>query len=192
MAAGEKFNFQQTDITFVGDAIEDAETPGTKTSVQSWVVCSTACASTYPQRYTATYASRPAACCSAIRPGSFPAMMPILPSSLSWRSSPRDLEPVAHRAGDGLQIEGNTALHTNLHPVFGLLTLMQALPPETAFRTDTSLIWTGLSAEVEAQKQTVLALLPVFPRRLEAYHPCALPWCCVPRWRRGLPSRAVC
>jgi biotin carboxyl carrier protein len=48
---------------------------------------------------------------------------------------------------------------------------MRALPPETAFRTDTSLVWTGLAAVVEAQKQQALALLPGFPRRPGAYDP---------------------
>jgi biotin carboxyl carrier protein len=70
-----------------------------------------------------------------------------------------------------LHVEGNAALHTNLSPIIGLLMLMRALPPETAFRTDTSLVWTALAAVVEAQKHTALALLPVFPRRLEAHQP---------------------
>ena len=60
---------------------------------------------------------------------------------------------------------------TNLQPILGLLTLMRALPPETEFRTDTSLLWMALTALVESQKQAVLALLPDFPRRPGAHDP---------------------
>jgi acetyl-CoA carboxylase biotin carboxylase subunit len=70
-----------------------------------------------------------------------------------------------------LLVRGNTELKTNLQPLIGMLTLMQALPPETEFRTDTSLVWTALAAMVEAQKQSALALLPMFPRRPQPYDP---------------------
>jgi acetyl/propionyl-CoA carboxylase alpha subunit len=70
-----------------------------------------------------------------------------------------------------LLIHGNAELKTNLQSLTGMLTLMQALPPETEFRTDTSLVWTALAAMVEAQKQSALALLPVFPRHPQPYDP---------------------
>ena len=66
---------------------------------------------------------------------------------------------------DGLEVRGDDALQTNLQPILGLVTLMRALPAETAFRTDTSLLWMALIAIVEAQKPAVLALVPRYPRR---------------------------
>jgi acetyl-CoA carboxylase biotin carboxylase subunit len=75
---------------------------------------------------------------------------------------------------EGLEIRGNTELKTNVQPILGLLTLMRALPPETEFRTDTSLLWTALTAVVAAQKQTVLSLVPDFPRRPGAHDPAVL------------------
>jgi acetyl/propionyl-CoA carboxylase alpha subunit len=71
----------------------------------------------------------------------------------------------------GLQIDGNTALHTNLQPVLGLLTLMRSLPPGTEFRTDTSLLWMACTAILVAQKPALLSLLPAFSHRLEPYDP---------------------
>ena len=172
VAAGEKLTFQQSDITCVGDAIEvrlnawhedlspvlggvlhrlRLDAPPT---LYSHVRID---ASGLLQRHT-----------SWIVP-SYDANFALIVVSGAQR---RDtLERLLTTLETALQVEGNTALHTNLPPIIGLLTLMQALPPETAFRTDTSLIWTALAAVVEAQKQTVLALLPVFPRRLDAYHP---------------------
>src|SRR5215470_7306053 len=46
---------------------------------------------------------------------------------------------------------------------------MRALPPETEFRTDTSLLWIALAAVVATQKQTVLSQVPDFPRRPGAH-----------------------
>jgi biotin carboxyl carrier protein len=46
---------------------------------------------------------------------------------------------------------------------------MRALPPETAFRTDTSLLWMAMVAVVTAQKDKVLSQIPSFPRRLVPY-----------------------
>src|SRR4029077_5444355 len=71
----------------------------------------------------------------------------------------------------GLEIRGNADLRTNVQPILGLLTLMRALPPETEFRTDTSLLWMALTAEEATQKQAVLAQVPDFPRRPGAHDP---------------------
>lgn len=68
-----------------------------------------------------------------------------------------------------LQVHGSAELHTNMQPIVGLLRLMRALPPETSFRTDTSLIWMGLVAMIMARKQEMLSLLPVYPRRPEPH-----------------------
>ena len=51
---------------------------------------------------------------------------------------------------------------------------MRALPPETEFRTDTSLLWMALTAVVATQKQTVLSQVPDFPRRPGAHDPALL------------------
>ena len=66
---------------------------------------------------------------------------------------------------NGLEVRGDAELQTNLQPMVGLATLMRALPAETAFRTDTSLMWMALTAVVEAQKSSVLARVPRYPRR---------------------------
>ena len=68
-------------------------------------------------------------------------------------------------------MRGDDALQTNLQPILGLVTLMRALPAETAFRTDTSLLWMALTAIVEAQKPAVLARVPRYPRRPTPNHP---------------------
>ncbi len=72
---------------------------------------------------------------------------------------------------DGLEVSGDAELQTNLQPILGLVTLMRALPAETAFRTDTSLLWMALTAGVEAQKSAVLARVPRYPRRPTLNHP---------------------
>lgn len=72
---------------------------------------------------------------------------------------------------DGLEVRGDDELQTNLHPILGLVTLMRALPAETAFRTDTSLLWMALTAIVEAQKPAMLARVPRYPRRPTSNHP---------------------
>ena len=72
---------------------------------------------------------------------------------------------------DGLEVRGDDALQTNLQPILGLVTLMRALPAETAFRTDTSLLWMAITAIVEAQKSAVLARVPRYPRRPTPNHP---------------------
>ncbi len=70
---------------------------------------------------------------------------------------------------EALDIQGNAELHTNLQPIIGLLTLMQSLPSETAFRTDTSLLWMAMVAVVTANKEHVLSQIPSFPRRPGPY-----------------------
>ena len=72
---------------------------------------------------------------------------------------------------DSLDVRGDAELQTNLQPIVGLATLMRALPAETAFRTDTSLLWMALTAIVEAQKSSVLARVPHYPRRQTSNHP---------------------
>jgi acetyl-CoA carboxylase biotin carboxyl carrier protein len=68
-----------------------------------------------------------------------------------------------------LDVDGNDTLHTNVQPVIGLLTLMQVLPLETEFRTDTSFIWMTLVAVVAAHKPDITSLVSNFPRELDLY-----------------------
>ena len=72
---------------------------------------------------------------------------------------------------DGLEVRGDAGLQTNLQPILGLVTLMRSLPAETAFRTDTSLLWMALTAVVEVQKPGVLTRIPRYPRRPTPNHP---------------------
>src|SRR5215470_19298506 len=51
---------------------------------------------------------------------------------------------------------------------------MRALPPETEFRTDTSLLWIALTAVVATEKQAMLSQVPDFPRRPGAHDPTLL------------------
>src|SRR5262249_60354791 len=48
---------------------------------------------------------------------------------------------------------------------------MRALPPESEFRPDPSLLWMSLTAVIASQAQAVLALLPDFPRRPGGHDP---------------------
>lgn len=70
-----------------------------------------------------------------------------------------------------LQVEGNVALHTNLQPILGLLTLMQSVSPGTEFRTDTSLLWMAYAAIVVTRQHAVLSLLPTLPRQPGRHDP---------------------
>jgi acetyl/propionyl-CoA carboxylase alpha subunit len=175
MAAGEKLDFQQADITWVGDAIE--------VRLNAWHE------DLSPVLGGVVHALRfdaPAALCDHIRidaSGLLQRQKPwIVPSYdanfaliiATGADRHATLDHLLSTLETALHIAGNPALHTNLQPIVGMLTLMRALPPETAFRTDTSLVWTALAAVVEAQKQTVLALLPAFPRHHRGHDPARL------------------
>lgn len=170
VAAGEKLDFQQADVTCVGDAIE--------VRLNAWHE------DLSPVLGGIVHALRfepPAEVRASVRidaSGLLQRRTPwIVPSydanfALIIVSGPNrhdTLDRLMTTLDTALHVHGNTDLHTNLQPMLGLLTLMRALPPETAFRTDTSLIWMALVAGVTAQKQAVLSLLPTFPRRPDAY-----------------------
>lgn len=172
VAAGEQLAFQQDDISFVGDAIEvrlnawhedlspvlggvvhalrlDAP-PGLREHVRLD-------ASGLLQRRTPWIVP------------SYDANFALLIVSGEHRHD--TLDRLLTTLDTALHLHGNAELQTNLQPIVGLLTLMRALPPETACRTDTSLMWTALAAVVEAQQHTALSLLPTLPRRLETHDP---------------------
>ncbi|GIX46753.1 MAG: hypothetical protein KatS3mg131_0964 [Candidatus Tectimicrobiota bacterium] len=172
IAAGEKLPFRQQDITFVGDAIE--------VRLNAWHE------DLSPVLGGVVHALR------VNLPPELEGHVRIDASGLLQRRHPWIVPSYdanfallivtgAHRhetlarmrllLDRALQIEGNAELRTNLQPVLGLLTLMQALPPGSEFRTDTSLLWTAMAAVVVAQKARVLSLVPDFPRRPAAHDP---------------------
>jgi acetyl/propionyl-CoA carboxylase alpha subunit len=172
VAAGERLNFHQPDIAFVGDAIEVRLNAWHEdlSPVQGGIIH--ALHLDVP-RELRTHVRVDAGGLlqrrdSWLIPG-YDANFALLVVAGSNRR-----ETLARMTGlldVHLQIEGDGALHTNLEPVVGLLTLMQALPPATEFRTDTSLLWMALTAVIMAQKQEVLSLVPTFPRHLELHDP---------------------
>ena len=172
VAAGEHLTFRQDDITFVGDAIEVRLNAWHEdlSPVLGGVV--------HELRLTPPLALEPHVRLDAS--GLLQRRQPwIVPSYdanfalliVTGHERHETLERLIAVLEGGLKISGNTELKTNVQPVLGLLTLMHALPPETEFRTDTSLLWMALTAIVETQKQTVLALVPDFPRRPGAHDP---------------------
>jgi acetyl/propionyl-CoA carboxylase alpha subunit len=170
VAAGESLDFRQSDITFVGDAIE--------VRINAWHEDLSPVLGGVVQTLRLDV---PAALRDRVRldaSGLLERQQPwVVPSydanfALLIVSGPdrhATLEALRTVLDTGLHIQGNTALQTNVQPIIGLLTLMRALPPETDWRTDTSLVWAGLAAVVEAQKHHVLSQLPSFPRRPGAH-----------------------
>ena len=172
VAAGEQLDFRQEDITFVGDAIE--------VRLNAWHE------DLSPVLGGVVHALRlnaPPALREHIRieaSGLLQRHQPwIVPSYdanfaliiVSGKNRRETLATLITTLDTALQVQGNAELQTNLQPILGLLTLMQALPPKTEFRTDTSLLWTALTAAIEAQKRQVLSLLPTFPRHLSDHDP---------------------
>ena len=170
VAAGERLDFQQSDITCTGDAIE--------VRLNAWHED----LSPVLGGVVESFRFAP--------PGDFQCPVRIDASGLLDRRTPwivpsydanfaliivsgatrhDTLDALVTVLEAALQVQGNAELHTNLYPMLGLLTLMRALPPETAFRTDTSLLWMALVAVLTAQKSSVLSLLPTFPRQAAPY-----------------------
>jgi acetyl/propionyl-CoA carboxylase alpha subunit len=170
VAAGEKLNFQASDISFVGDAIE--------VRLNAWhedlspVLGGVVHALRLDPPLSWRQRVRVDASGLLQRRGSW-----VVPSYdanfaliiVTGMDRPDTLDRLLAILDTALHVYGCAALHTNLQPIIGLLTLMRALPPETAFRTDTSLIWMGLVAMIMARKQETLALLPSYPHRPEPY-----------------------
>ena len=166
VAAGENLSFQQEDITFVGDAIEVRLNAWHEdlSPVLGGVV--------HTLRLTPAAAHAPYVRLDAggllqrrqpwIVP-SYDANFALLIVTGSERHEA--LMRLIALLEEGLEIRGNAELKTNVQSVLGLLTLMRALPPETEFRTDTSLLWMALAALVVTQKHAVLSQVPAFPRR---------------------------
>ena len=174
IAAGERLDFQQADITWVGDTIEvrlnawhEDLSPVLGGVVETFDF--------HVESEPSAYASRPVRIdASGLLHRRSPWIVPSYDANfaliiVSGRTRHETLDQLIVALESRLRVQGNTQLHTNLQPMLGLLTLMRALPPETAFRTDTSLLWMALVAGIMLQKQAVLSLLPVFPRHAEPY-----------------------
>ena len=172
IAAGERLAFNQDDISFVGDAIE--------VRLNAWHE------DLSPVLGGAVHALR----CDL--PADFGAHVRIDAGGLLERRQPwvvpsydanfaliivhgadrhEALDHLLRVLRDNLEVRGDAELQTNLQPIVGLASLMRALPAETAFRTDVSLMWMALTAVVEAQKSSVLARVPRYPRRRKANDP---------------------
>jgi acetyl-CoA carboxylase biotin carboxylase subunit len=172
VAAGEKFHFGQSDISFMGDAIEVRLNAWHEdlSPVLGGVV--------HALRLTAPAVLQPHVRldASGLLQRRYPWIVPSYDANfalliVTGRTRHETLERLIAVLESALEISGNTDLKTNLQPILGLLTLMRALPPETEFRTDTSLLWMALTAVIASQKQAVLALLPDFPRRPGEHDP---------------------
>ena len=172
VAAGERLAFDQRDITCVGDAIEVRLNAWHEdlNPVLGGVVHALRC--NLPPELGA-YVRIDAGGLQARRQ---PWVVPSYDANFALiivhgADRHETLERLVSVLQDGLEVRGDDALQTNLQPILGLVTLMRALPAETAFRTDTSLLWMALTAIVEAQKSAVLARVPRYPRRPTPNHP---------------------
>ncbi|MGQ4808051.1 hypothetical protein NKDENANG_01418 [Candidatus Entotheonellaceae bacterium PAL068K] len=172
VAAGEKLDFRQADLTFAGDTIEvrlnawhEDLSPVLGGVVQALRLNAPAALGPRIRLDASGLLHRRQAWVVPSYDANFAL---ILVSGAGRRESLTTLLETLEHA---LQVRGNAALRTNLQPLIGLLTLMQALPPETEYRTDTSLVWTALVAVIEARKPEALAKLPGFPHRPVAHDP---------------------
>src|SRR5262245_18796715 len=147
VAAGEKLTFDQSDISFAGDAIEvrlNAWHEDLSPVLGGVVHALRLTAPPALQRHVRLDAS-------GLLQRRHPWIVPSYDANfalliVTGRARHETLDRLIAILESGLEIRGNTDLKTNLQPILGLLTLMRALPPETAFRTDTSLLWMALTA----------------------------------------------
>jgi acetyl-CoA carboxylase biotin carboxylase subunit len=175
VAAGEELTFHQDDITFVGDAIE--------VRLNAWHEDLSPVLGGVVHALHLTPAPMLAPHVRLDAGGLLQRRQPwIVPSYdanfalliVTGSERHETLTRLIALLEESLEIRGNAELKTNVQPILGLLTLMRALPPETEFRTDTSLLWMALAAVVATQKQLVLSQVPDFPRRPAAHDPALL------------------
>ena len=166
VAAGERLVFDQRDVTCVGDAIEVRLNAWHEdlNPVLGGVVHALGC--DLPSELSAHLRIDAGGLQARRQPWVVPSYDANFALIIVHGADRREtLDRLISVLQDGLEVRGDDALQTNLQPILGLVTLMRALPAETAFRTDTSLLWMALIAIVEAQKPAVLALVPRYPRR---------------------------
>ncbi len=167
VAAGEKLDFLQSDVTWVGDAIEvrlnawhedlnpvlGGVVQTLRFHVEQWPALQNKLridASGLIQRHSPW-----------IVPSYDANFALIVVSGVSRHEALNLMLVVLQQA---LELRGNDELNTNLQPLVGMLSLIRALPPETEFRTDTSLLWMAMMSVIMAQKDEVLSKVPSFPR----------------------------
>jgi acetyl-CoA carboxylase biotin carboxylase subunit len=175
VAAGEKLTFHQNDITFAGDAIE--------VRLNAWHEDLSPVLGGVVHALRLTPAPALTAHVRLDAGGLLQRRQPwIVPSYdanfalliVTGSERHETLTRLIALLEGSLEIRGNAELKTNVQPILGLLTLMRALPPETEFRTDASLLWMALAAVVATQTEPVLSQVPDFPRRPEAHDPALL------------------
>ncbi|MGE3540135.1 MAG: biotin carboxylase N-terminal domain-containing protein [Candidatus Tectimicrobiota bacterium] len=166
VAAGEKLPFRQEDIAFTGDAIEvrlnawhEDLSPVLGGVVQALRLDVPAENQAFVRLEAGGLLQRRHAWIVPSYDANFALLI------VTGQERHEVLERLIAVLDQAVDIQGNAELKTNVQPLLGLLTLMQALPAETEFRTDTSLLWMALTAVLETQKQHVLGLIPDFPRR---------------------------
>lgn len=170
VAAGEKLTFQQSDITFEGDAIE--------VRVNAW---HEDFSPVLGGIINSLNFKRPTELRDSVRleaggllqrqkswtiPSYDANFLLIIVSGVNRDDSLNKMIKVLETV---LNVDGNDIMHTNVQPVIGLLNLMKALPPETEFRTDTSRIWTALVASVASHKSNITSQVTKFRKIFDLY-----------------------
>ena len=196
IAAGEKLDFRQSDVTCMGDAIE--------VRLNAWhedlnpVLGGVVQALKFHVELWPEWQDRLRVEASGLRQRRSPWTVPSYDANfaliiVSGASRHETLDGMLMILEKGLEIQGNAELHTNLQPIVGMLTLMRALPPETEFRTDTSLLWMAITSVITAQKDSVLSKAPSFPRRSAPYDTARLARLIQRTLEKGLanPSRVL-
>ncbi len=172
VAAGERLGFQQSDVTCVGDAIE--------VRINAWhedlnpVLGGAVRSLRFHVEPLSALQDRVRIDASGLLQRRKPWTIPSYDANfaliiVSGATRHETLDQALITLQEALDIQGNDELNTNLQPIIGLLSLMRALPPETAFRTDTSLLWMAIVAVVIANKDRILSQIPSFPRRPAPY-----------------------
>ena len=169
VAAGEKFDFEQSDITFAGDAME--------VRVNAWkedlrpvlggIVNSVDFE--LPPKLKGDVRIEAGGLLQRRTPWVVPNydanFLLIIVSSPNRQETLKTLLTILE---DALYIDGNVKMQTNVQPLIGLLTLMLALPPDTEFRSDMCCIWVAMVAAVAAHETEVTQLVPKLRRKWDA------------------------
>ncbi len=172
VAAGEKIDFQQSDVTCLGDTIE--------VRLNAWhedlnpVLGGVVKTLRFHVEQCPELQGRLRVDASGLIQRRNPWIVPSYDANfalivVSGASRHEALDLMLVTLEKALDIKGNAELNTNLAPLIGMLTFMRALPPETEFRTDTSLRWMAMVSVITAQKDDVLSKMPAFPRKPEPY-----------------------
>lgn len=172
IAAGERLDFRQSDVTCVGDAIE--------VRLNAWhedlnpVLGGVVQTLRFHVEPPSVLQDRVRIDASGLLQRRSPWIVPSYDANfaliiVSGATRHDTLDQTLVALQQALDIQGNAELNTNLQPIIGLLTLMRSLPPETELRTDTSLLWMGTVAVITSEKDRVLSQIPAFPRRPAPY-----------------------